>query len=96
MSVVFKIEKLREAKKLSKADFAELLGISRDTLYNWTDDNIKVSTLLKVSDILGVDISYFLSEKDVSNVKKVVIELGENDILSVDMKNKKLEILKMP
>ncbi len=101
MSIVFKIEKLREAKKLSKTDLAEKIGVNRDTVYNWTDENIKVSTLMKISDILGVDMQHFLIDKKeniskiVSKQKaKVVFELSANDVLSIDIKNKKLEILK--
>lgn len=62
MKIVYKIEKLIEAKKVNKTRLAEQIGVSRDTVYNWTDDNIKISTLSKISDALEVPIGYFFGE----------------------------------
>jgi DNA-binding Xre family transcriptional regulator len=59
-TIISKIEKLLEAKKLTKTAFAKSVGIHIDTVYNLNDDSIKVSTLLKISEVLGVSILDFL------------------------------------
>lgn len=96
MNILFKIEKLREAKNLTKTDLADKVGVNRDTVYNWTDENIKVSTLLKISDTFGVDIMYFLSDNPEKKTRKakVVLELNDDDVLNIDIKNRRLEIVK--
>jgi transcriptional regulator with XRE-family HTH domain len=106
MSIVLKIEKLREAQNLTKTELADKLKVNRDTVYNWTDDNIKVSTLQKISDILRVDILYFLSDKKES-VKKYSVEepevpysnktlfrLDRTEIIKIDVEGRTLEIIK--
>jgi transcriptional regulator with XRE-family HTH domain len=100
-----KIDKAIEAKGITKTAFADKIAVSRDTVYNWTDENIKVSTLLKISDTLGVPIAYFLEEpqNEVSEpqagyakkgVKSVFVSLNSNDTVKIDLKNKQLEIIK--
>ncbi len=56
-NIIYKIERLREFKKVSKVDFCSKIGIHRDTLYKLTDDSIKISTLLKISKVLETPIS---------------------------------------
>lgn len=60
--ITYKINKLLEAKNLNKQDFANKIGVSRDTVYNWTDENFKVSVLLRVAEVLEVSVMYFLSD----------------------------------
>jgi DNA-binding XRE family transcriptional regulator len=64
MSIQFKIEKLIESKSINKTRFAELIGVSRDTVYNLSDESIKVATLIKVSEVLGVPIMHFFEKQD--------------------------------
>jgi DNA-binding Xre family transcriptional regulator len=61
--IVNKIERVLESKRLTKTELAQKIGVHRDTVYNWTDDNIKVSVLLKISDYLNVPVQDFLYEK---------------------------------
>jgi DNA-binding Xre family transcriptional regulator len=69
-SISYKIDKLLEVKKLSKTKFAKLINVNRDTVYNLSDETIKVSTLLKISEILDTPIEYFL-EKTPQKTAKV-------------------------
>lgn len=100
--ISYKIEKLLEVKNMTKTAFAKRVGIHIDTVYNLNDESIKVSTLLKISEILNVPITYFFENTEKSESKKlpkskktnVFFELESTDILKIDMKNKRLEILK--
>jgi DNA-binding Xre family transcriptional regulator len=60
--IVYKINKLLESKHIKKQVFADKIGVSRDTVYNWTDENIKVSVLLKICQFFAVDPLYFLDK----------------------------------
>jgi len=106
-SISHKIEKLLEAKSLTKSRFAELIGVNRDTVYNLTDETIKLSTLLKISEVLGVSISHFLPNSVGNNQQKIVSEPKESykkpkksfiDIsaangININLKTKQIEIL---
>lgn len=66
-----KIYGLRKAKGLSQGQLAELIGVSRQTIYKWeagharpTSENVKA-----LSDVLGVDEAYF-SGVDTNNRKE--------------------------
>lgn len=94
--IAYKIEKLLEAKGISKTVFAEKIGVSRDTVYNWTDENLKISTLQKISDVLDVPITYFLFENVSANrvndpaehygTQKIKLTGSDNSIDLADIK----------
>lgn len=96
MSVVYKIKKLIEAEKTNINAFSEAIGISPKGVYKWSDESIKVYTLLKVSEFFNKPISYFFDQEVENKTTKanVFFELEQNDILKIDLKNKRLEILK--
>jgi DNA-binding XRE family transcriptional regulator len=48
ISLIDQIEKILESKSIRKTEFAAKIGLSRDTVYNFTDENIKVSVLVKI------------------------------------------------
>lgn len=99
-SIIYKINKEIEARHINKSDFADKIGVSRDTVYNWTDDSIKVSVLKRVSEFFDMDIIEFLSDdkgkqqEPKKGKTNVILELDSTDVLKIDIKNKKLEILK--
>lgn len=62
MGICYKIEKLIESRHINKT--------RRDTVYNWTDENIKASILMKLSDILQVDMMYFFSDNKKNEVNE--------------------------
>lgn len=94
-TIVYKINKLLEDKKVSKTDFAKAIGVNRDTVYNFTDDSIKVSLLLKISDFLGVSVDYFFSKEEKKEAKtKISIVAEESEVYGVtNYKEKYFETL---
>lgn len=55
------IEAERARKGLSNDAMADLLGVSRKTLYNWIDKgNIPTSKLIQMADFFGCTIDYLL------------------------------------
>ena len=59
------IEKERERMNLSKDKFAEKLGITRQTYYNWIrgKNPIPSDVLIRMSDVTGASIDYLLGRE---------------------------------
>lgn len=73
MSVGFKIKKLREDKKLSQPELANILDISQSDLSkieNGRTKKIDFQLMDKVCKEFNVDFEYFTEEKQTNNVKK--------------------------
>lgn len=92
-SIQYKIDKLIESKKLTKSSFAKAVGIHIDTVYNLKDETIKLSTLLKISEVLDVPISYFLENDKKNDVKNNVVMEQKEVYEVVNYKEKYLETL---
>ena len=60
-----KLAKLRRRKGLSQEDLAELLGVTRVTVARWETGKLVpgTSSILKLSEVLGVPPSYFFEEE---------------------------------
>ncbi|MBA2612568.1 MAG: helix-turn-helix transcriptional regulator [Bacteroidetes bacterium] len=58
--MVHKIKKALEASKLTHAEFADKVGISRDTVYKLNDETIKLATIEKICQVLGLDFAEFI------------------------------------
>lgn len=74
MSVGFKIKKLREDKKLSQPNLAEILGISQGDLSKIENDQIKKIDFLlmdKVCKEFDVDFRYFTESNQINNIEKL-------------------------
>ena len=56
------IEAERVRKDMTKEEFANILGVSMKTYYNWinTETPIPSTALLKMSKIFGVSVDYLL------------------------------------
>lgn len=71
-----RIKELRKANNLKPKELAETIGVSYQTLHRWENgDNIKAVYAVRLSEILGVNVSYLLgftdeqfSEKDDSSL----------------------------
>ncbi len=56
----------RARKKLSLDAFADKLGVTRKTIYNWENSgNIPQSALEKMADLFDCSIDYLLEEEEV-------------------------------
>ena len=61
-----RIKLLREANKLSQVELAEKLGVKKQTVSNWENDNIfpSVDMLIKVCNFFHVSSDYMLGLDD--------------------------------
>lgn len=59
-----RIKQLRTERGLSQVDLAEKLGVSKQSVSNWENDNIQpsIEMLLKISRIFSVTTDYLLGE----------------------------------
>lgn len=67
------IKKLRMARGLNQVEFAKILGVSKQCVSNWENDNVmpSIEMLLKIADFFGVSTDYLLGRSD-----KRVIEVA--------------------
>lgn len=73
------IEKLLLDRKISKMDFYAQIGMS-STGFNQSLENnsMKVSTLQKIAEVLGIPISYFFPENEKQENAEILELLREN------------------
>ena len=77
MSIGEKIVEARRAKNLTQEQFAELLGVTRQSISRWEQNQAypEMEKILHLSDILGVSCDYLLKE----NVKKRIAILSAKE-----------------
>lgn len=105
-TITNKIDKAIEAAGITKTAFAVKIGVSRDTVYNWTDESIKFSTLLKICEVLRLDILDFIGIKFNNNSnlvnepaelytkgKKTIVKLRPHDKVYLSIDNRIIEII---
>jgi transcriptional regulator with XRE-family HTH domain len=97
------IENLRKIKKMTQKEFAEMIDFTVTGYQKMIKTrDIKVSSLERICEVFNVNIlTFFGTEnvlKDQSNIYgkgvNVHLQLDESDILKIDLKNKRLEIIK--
>ncbi len=61
-----KIREIRIAKKISQVELAKALGVTKQSVSNWENDNIQpsVEMLSKIADVLCVTTDYLLGRDD--------------------------------
>lgn len=61
-----RIRELRTAKKLSQVELARLLGVTKQSVSNWENDNIQpsIEMLTRIADALCVSTDHLLSRDD--------------------------------
>jgi transcriptional regulator with XRE-family HTH domain len=58
-----KIELLRKKKRISKTEFYEAIGMSTNGFLQMVENNsMKITTLQKIADVLGVPMSFFFED----------------------------------
>lgn len=60
------IKNLRIAKKLNQVELAKKLGITKQSVSNWENENImpSIEMLIKIADLFGVTTDYLLGLSD--------------------------------
>ena len=88
-----KIKELRKAKRVSQVEMASALGLTKQCVSNWENDNIQpsIEMLVKIADYFGVTTDYLLgrSEKDVINVEGLSpVEISHIRDVVADLRNR--------
>ena len=86
------IRALRKAAGYSQVEFADLLGVTKQCVSNWENDNVvpSVEMLLKIADFFGVSTDYLLgrserrtvevsnlTEEQISHIASIINDLGK-------------------
>ena len=60
-----RIRELRLSKRMSQVELAKLLGVSKQSVSNWENDNIQpsIEMLLKIAEVFSVSTDYLLGLK---------------------------------
>lgn len=88
-----KIKELRKAKRVSQVEMASALGLTKQCVSNWENDNIQpsIEMLVKIADYFGVTTDYLLcrSETDVINVEGLSpVEISHIRDIVADLRNR--------
>lgn len=88
-----KIKELRKAKRVSQVEMANALGLTKQCVSNWENDNIQpsVEMLVKIADYFGVTTDYLLcrSETDIINVEGLTpVEISHIRDIVADLRNR--------
>ena len=72
-----RIRQLRLAKKISQVELAKILGVTKQSVSNWENDNIQpsIEMLNKIANALSVSTDYLLSREN----KRYLDVSGLND-----------------
>lgn len=76
-----RIREIRIAKKISQVELAKILGVTKQSVSNWENENIQpsIEMLSKIADALAVTTDYLLSREnkrylDVTGLSETVIQ----------------------
>ena len=88
-----KIKELRKAKRVSQVEMASALGLTKQCVSNWENDNIQptIEKLVKIADYFGVTTDYLLgrSETDIINVEGLSpVEISHIRDIVADLRNR--------
>ena len=89
-----RIKMLREASKLSQVQLAQKIGVTKQTVSNWENDNIlpSVEMLVKVCEFFNVSTDYILGLDDKTYIEVTGLSLeiiNHIQQLINDIRNKK-------
>lgn len=61
-----RIKELRQAKRMTQVDLAKSLGLTKQCVSNWENDNVlpSVEMLSRIADFFGVSTDYLLCRDD--------------------------------
>lgn len=97
MTLGEKIGMLRKKANLSQAEFADKIGVSRDTIGKYERGDIvpTIEKAKKMADVLGVSIDFLASEEEKEETLNhdAVVRIKELQKLPEQEKNKILDVL---
>ena len=75
-----RIREIRLARKISQVELAKALGVTKQSVSNWENDNIQpsIDMLVKIADVLPVSTDYLLGRDEQRVID--VTGLSENSI----------------
>ena len=75
-----RIREIRLARKISQVELAKALGVTKQSVSNWENDNIQpsIDMLVKIADVLHVSTDYLLGRDEQRVID--VTGLSENSI----------------
>ena len=84
------IKKMRVLRGLSQVEFAKIIGVTKQCVSNWENDNVmpSVEMLVKLADYFGVTTDYILgrSEKNTIDVSGLTeVQLSHISLIIEDM-----------
>lgn len=84
MDAGIKLKKLRESKRFSQEELAEMVGVSQTTIGNWEKGkSIKFKHLRKVCEVFQIPVNYLFEEADFN----FTVVSNDDDKLQTDFKN---------
>ena len=87
------IKKLRLARGLNQVEFAKILGVSKQCVSNWENDNVmpSIEMLIKIADFFNVTTDYILgrnertyidvtglSDEQISHISLIVSDISQH------------------
>lgn len=86
------IKKLRTTRGLSQVEFAKILGVSKQCVSNWENDNVipSIEMLVKIADFFNVTTDYILgrdenmylkvnglTDEQISHISLIISDISE-------------------
>lgn len=64
------IRRLRLARGMNQIEFGKLVGVTKQCVSNWENDNVlpSVEMLVKIADIFGVSTDYLLGRTSIAQI----------------------------
>lgn len=87
-----KIRSIRLAKGISQVDLSKAIGVSKQSVSNWENDNIQpsIDMLVQIADYFGVSTDYLLdrettrtldcknlTEKEISHIQDLINDIAK-------------------
>jgi len=85
------IKSLRTSKKISQVELSKILGVTKQCISNWENDNIvpSIEMLIKIADFFDVSTDYLLGRTDKRTID--VSDLTDEQIVHVSFIVKNLK-----
>ncbi len=90
------IKKLRISHGMNQVAFAKLIGVTKQCISNWENDNVlpSIEMLIKIADIFSVSTDYLLgrTESRMLDVSKLTeTQIGHISLIITDLSNENIE-----